>query len=113
MPTLKDNIVSALSAFKPQDTYSAALSFWQTLGYKSDRQPEPYRYTYEQFNTACGNSLNELKAKPDEWEELNILFQITDEEMKNHFEKASQMNFLELDKPAFQATNMKSYLFAA
>jgi len=109
----KESISIALTVFDTKDTYSAALNFWQTLGYNSDRQPEDFRFRFADFNSTCAGSINPDKAMAKEWQELCLLFQITDAEMKNHFDRAQQEMIPGLNLASFEAKNIKSYLFAS
>jgi len=109
----KERIIDALSLFRTKDTYSAALNFWNTLGYVSDRQPELNSFSFNDFATVSGNKIEPTKARKDDWDKFYLLFQITDEEMKNHFKQNSQVIIPGIAKQRFQATNIKSYLFAS
>jgi len=109
----KESIKEALSLFQKQDTYSAALKFWNTLGYLSDRQPEQHSFSYNDFAQFCGNNINAFKAKKEDWDQFHLLFQITDEEMMHYFNNNYQEFIPGNIKQEFQASNIKSYLFAA
>ena len=59
----KEKIKNALQLFNTKDTYTAAMKFWNTLGYLSDRQPEQHSFSYNDFAQFCGNNINAFKAK--------------------------------------------------
>ncbi|MCK9157632.1 MAG: TaqI-like C-terminal specificity domain-containing protein [Candidatus Cloacimonas sp.] len=109
----KEKIIDALSLFRIKDTYSAALNFWNTLGYFSDRQPELNSFSFDDFAAFSGDKIDPTKARKDDWDKFYLLFQITDEEMKNHFNQDSQITIPGINKQNFQAANLKSYLFAS
>lgn len=106
----KERIIDALALFRTKDTYSAAMNFWNTLGYVSDRQPELNSFSFEDFTTVSGNKIDSTKARKDDWDKFYLLFQITDEEMKNHFNQDYQITIPGISKQKFQAADIKSYL---
>lgn len=111
MPCYKDDIAIALNNLKDCH-YDSAIAFWRTLGYRSGRQPEHYSFSFDSFNKATGYRINKNKAIHAEWDMLMLLFQITDEEMSNHFEQPSQTDFL-YNGRLFKESDFKSYLFAS
>ncbi len=113
MTELKKDIQQALNAFGTQDTYSASLNFWKTLGYESERMPDTFQFGFSDFNTACEGKINAEKAKAADWESLFLLFQITDSEMKAFFRQAQQELIPGLFADEFQKSNLHSYLFAS
>jgi len=109
----KEKIIKALSNFETKDTYTAAMNFWNTLGYFSDRQPEQYSFSFDDFASLSGKKIDPTKALNDDWDKFYLLFQITDEEMKNHFKQDCQITIPGIAKQRFQADIIKSYLFAS
>jgi hypothetical protein len=109
----KEKIKNALQLFNTKDTYSAALKFWNILGYLSDRQPEQHSFSYNDFAQFCGNNINATKARKEDWDQFHLLFQITDEEMMHYFNHNYQEFIPGIIKQEFQKNNIKSYLFAA
>ena len=109
----KEKIIKALSNFETKDTYTAAMNFWNTLGYFSDRQPEQYSFSFDDFASLSGKKIDPTKALNDDWDKFYLLFQITDEEMKNHFKQNCQITLPGIAKQIFQKTNINSYLFAS
>ncbi|MEF3695526.1 MAG: N-6 DNA methylase [Candidatus Cloacimonadota bacterium] len=100
----KHLISKALEGFTRKDFYPAVLNFWNTLGYISQRQLEDYEFSFAEFQAVYSQTtvIKEEKALAADWKKLYFLFQVTDEELKNHFG----------EKPAF-TSSLKSYLFAA
>lgn len=113
MPTDKQQISAALCGFDNSSLYDAAQTLWNTLGYESQRQPEIYSFNYTEFKQSYNHNdaLKDAKAKGEEWDKFHILFQVTDEELRNHFMPAEQSDIFG-NKPDFKPL-MRSYLFAA
>ncbi|MCK9611012.1 MAG: hypothetical protein M0R67_07535, partial [Candidatus Cloacimonas sp.] len=59
----KQKIIDALSLFRTKDTYSAAMNFWNTLGYFSDRQPEQYSFSFEELKKNIDSNIKPEKLK--------------------------------------------------
>lgn len=109
----KHKVSEALEGFTGKDFYPAALNFWNTLGYISQRQPEDFEFSFAEFQADYSQTtvIKEEKALAADWKKLYLLFQVTDEELRNHFGETEQPDIFGT-KPAF-SSNLKSYLFAA
>lgn len=110
----KAQIVRCLKHMADMPLHDSALQLWKVLGYSSIRQPEDYELSFDQFQQsyAQDKSLREGKARHDEWDKLYLLFQVTDDELKNHFEEPVQVDIFGNGKAPFEPF-MNSYLFAA
>lgn len=109
----KHQINQALEDITCKDFYIAALNFWNTLGYISQRQPEEFEFSFAEFKASCAHDANirEDKALSQDWKKLYLLFQVTDEELRNHFGETEQPDIFG-NKPVF-SSSLRSYLFAA
>ena len=108
----KESIKEALSLFQKQDTYFAALNFWNTLGYFSDRQPEQHSFSFEELKKNIDSNIKPEKLKSEEWVNLDYLFQITDEEIKHLIRKMEQYDILKREQNKFNNYEINSYLFS-
>jgi len=98
---LREKIRSSLSDFKGASLSSPALALFETLGYKSPKRlvlspnsPENFLRTFDSAKT-----LNRETSLFNEWEAVDFLFQLTDEEIntaltgqKKLFESAGEYN---------------------
>jgi len=82
---LKEKLKSALSGFESKDLSSSSLALFETLGYKSskrlklgDTSPETFLKTFDSRNT-----FNKERSLFPDWETINFLFQLTDEEINS------------------------------
>ncbi len=109
----KHVVSEALARFQTEDFYTSALKFWKALGYESQRQPEDYEFSFEDFVSSSQHAENirQNKAHGDQWKQFYLLFQITDAEIKNHFSEDRQADIFG-DKTAFMP-KLQSYIFAA
>lgn len=107
----RDKVQNSLRNLNDKDFYQNLVEFWDTLGYKSNRQPEVYEYTYENFKHSFndGYQIKDAKAQGDSWESLFLLFQVTDEELKTHFAEQVQTDLFGY-KPPYEP-HLQSYLF--
>jgi hypothetical protein len=110
---LKASIQAALNNFETHPFVDAAYDFWKVLGYESQRRFEEVSYTYSEFTEAFSSrhQLREDKAPKDHWKKIHILFQLTDEEIREGLSKAWQIQLYGLNFETMQPDNMKSYLF--
>ncbi|HEX8196258.1 MAG TPA: TaqI-like C-terminal specificity domain-containing protein [Pyrinomonadaceae bacterium] len=78
---IKDN----LHSFGSGDLKQKALQFLKTLGYESDKQIDFRPNTVEVFKSFLHEnsvqSFNDKKAHTEEWQAVDFLFQLTDEEI--------------------------------
>lgn len=111
---LKSQIQQALNNFQTEDFISASLNFWKTLGYESERCYEKRSYTFEEFRDSF-SSRHEIrpdKALKDHWSKINILFQMTSEEINTYLSHSAQEYVPGCDFGGVESENIKSYLFA-
>jgi hypothetical protein len=103
---IRTSIETDLKAFPSSNLRQASLNLLATLGYSSDKQIEldgsPASFL-EQFK--CGDDNFCKKAMVDDWKEIQLLFQLTDQELSKQ-----QSLFEEND---IKQGLMQSYLFFA
>ncbi len=109
MSDLKTNIEQHLQRFQTLELRPAALALLDSLGYASDKTMKldgsPAAFL-EQFNRKPeATRFNEEKALSNDWKEIQLLFQLTDQEL------ASQVDLFEDN--AVKQSLMTSYLFFA
>ncbi len=110
MPDLRDKIQTALNEFEGKTLKDSALGLLATLGYKSERtlklgSSKPKAFL-EFLHASAGNgAINEAKALVDEWKSVDLLFQLTDNELSGH--RAL------FDEHEVSPSLMKSYVFFA
>ncbi len=100
-----ETIQSALNSFSEGDLTENALDFFQTLGYKSERQMPFDDKSFADFETYIKDDLNfsEKNALASEWQYVDLLFQLTESELKE------QNLLFDADKTIDQ--RITSYLF--
>ena len=105
----KQKIIEALKAFGTQSLIDSALNLFDTLGYHSTKRLRLKPNTAEAFasQVATQPPLNRKQALIDEWESVDFLFQLTDEEIRT----ASSTLFE--SKGKWNGAVMESYLFFA
>ena len=93
---LKEHIKSNLRSFAADKLKENALKLFETLGYKSDRKVDLTPNNVEGFKNFLSkhskNFHNEKKAHLEEWETVDFLFQLTDDEInktKNSFDSST------------------------
>ena len=87
MSNLKTTIKQHLQNFQTEELRPAALGVLNTLGYASDKTMEldgsPAAFL-EQFNQQPETTrLSEEKALSKDWKEIQLLFQLTDQELSS------------------------------
>lgn len=112
---LKSSIQEALNNFQSRPFVEAAYDFWKVQGYESQRRFEEVSYTYSEFTEAFSSrhQLRDDKALKDHWKQIHILFQLTDEEIRDGLSASSQEEIEGLGFNSIQSQNIKSYLFVA
>ncbi|MCB5234063.1 MAG: Eco57I restriction-modification methylase domain-containing protein [Candidatus Cloacimonetes bacterium] len=105
---MKRRIQESLKNLAKQEYFESILSFWNNLGYESERQPEKQHYSYAEFKDAFDekDTLKDEKAKSEDWGTLHLLFQITDEELSTLYQ-------LDLFSERQFKAHINSYIFAA
>jgi len=105
---IKEKLIKVIQNFAQSDLLSQSLTFFKTLGYASERRieengsPETFLENYDKKKR-----FNKERGLFAEWQEIYLLFQLTDDEIKPL-------------KPTFQATAqpidnaiIESFLFIA
>jgi len=88
---MKQKIQNAIRSFGQDDLFDAAIRLFQTLGYDTDRQNRLDDPTYQEFSESYLKENDRIpdigkfgqKALTDHWERVELLFQLSDAEMKN------------------------------
>lgn len=105
-------IETALKKFARKPLADAAIHFFETLGYSSQKRLKLTPNTRDQFlvTFAKGKALNNRYALPDEWKSIDFLFQLTDDEIRT----ASGEQLLPFaSKGKWDGAVIESYLFLA
>jgi len=105
---LKHSIESSIKAFLSGSISQNALNLFAKLGYKTDRQSSFIEKTYRFFKESFlepETSFNEAKARVDDWKNIDLLFQLTQEELSDQ-----QILF---DTKRVDNTIIETYLFFA
>jgi len=107
----KQAIVAALMKFPSSPLGQSASDLLGVLGYTSKKRLALKPNTLATFlaTFSQGRSLNERYALPNEWKSVDILFQLTDEEVRT----AATAQFEFESKGAFSGAIINSYLFIA
>ena len=80
---IKRDIDKSLRAFASGKFTANGLRFFQTLGYVTERQSPLYKPTFKEFADTYidGKKFDETKAKVSEWKYVDLLFQLSKEEV--------------------------------
>ncbi|MBM4167535.1 MAG: hypothetical protein FJ215_00005, partial [Ignavibacteria bacterium] len=103
---VKKRIEQSLKAFAQGNLTKNALGLFQTLGYATDRQAPLDKPTYAQFKETfiqAGSRFNEEKAQANDWKYVDLLFQLTKEEVSRN---TSLFDTKQVDR-----TIIETYLF--
>ncbi|MEI6847535.1 MAG: N-6 DNA methylase [Chlorobiaceae bacterium] len=103
---IKQTIKQAIEAFENGSLTDNALKLFQELGYNTDRQqplPEKTFACFKEYYLNSGSSFNEKKALTKEWQQIDLLFQLTKDEITGQ-------NSL-FDTSQVDRTIMEAYLF--
>lgn len=107
---LKHQIESALHQFADGGLATNALRLFNTLGYRSPRQPDLPTDPDAFLNALPDRAkLDRKQALFNEWSSVHVLFQLTDDEL----ETTPQARMLFEARPALDNRRIESYLFAA
>jgi hypothetical protein len=82
---LKHKIERAVMAFQQEKLFDSGIQLFTTLGYNTNRSMSLYDPTWKGFKNdfiAHDSTFNEKNAMVHEWKEVQLLFQLTAEEMK-------------------------------
>jgi len=105
---LKKDIQTALQGFATGNLTGQSLKLFKTLGYKTDRQSPFGQKTFQCFKDSFldgNNRFDEKKAFVSEWKYIDLLFQLSKEEM------SAQVSLF--DTGRVDNTVIESYLFFA
>jgi hypothetical protein len=104
--TTKEQIQSVINTFKNGDLTQCTLSLFETLGYNTKRRASFHQKTSRYFIENYGHTkFSSDRALTKEWKSINILFQLTSEEM------ATTDALFKTEK--FEKQIIESYLFIA
>jgi len=109
----KQAIQSALGGFAAKPLATAAVSLLECIGYKSDKRLPLDPNTPDNFLTtfAQGRQLNPDHALLADWQSVDFLFQLTDDEVRAG--GGGNQQFLFDSKGKYNGAAMESYLFFA
>ncbi len=82
---VKNSIKSCLQNFSNGSLTENALNLFKTLGYNTERQApldKPSREAFKESYIGTDSKFNEEKALFGDWEYIDLLFQLSEEEMK-------------------------------
>jgi adenine-specific DNA-methyltransferase len=102
---IKTNIKEALQSFAKGNITEKSLELFEELGYITSRRAPLYKPTYTEFkDTYIGDrKFDETKAKASEWKYVDLLFQLSKEEV------LKQMSLF--DTKQVNRTIIETYLF--
>ena len=103
MATTKQDIQQAIERFKTGDLRQNALSLFKILGYNTERENGLDTPQYKTLKDTYELTLNEEKAKVNEWIYVDVLFQLSQNEM---IKQVSLFDTRKIDQ-----TIIESYLF--
>jgi hypothetical protein len=108
---LRQAIAAALKRCQVAPLADAATHLWDVLGYASQKRLALKPNTLSNFLSmfSHGRALNDRYAMPDEWKSVDLLFQLTDEEVRT----AANQQFDFESKGAYNGSIINSYLFFA
>jgi type I restriction-modification system DNA methylase subunit len=108
---LRIPIAEALSAFPKQSLADGSRSLFSALGYSSERRITLAPNTAGEFVAQFG-ALNADKAMTADWLSVDFLFQLTDEEIGNHFAfSTGQVDRTVIESYIFLAIHLKESLY--
>jgi len=109
----KQTLVGALGGFVGRPLAAAATALFEALGYRSEKRLALTPNTKETFLTHFdqGSKLNRTQASLDDWQSVDFLFQLTDDEVRAAAGGSQQ--FLFDSKGKWNGAAMESYLFFA
>jgi hypothetical protein len=109
----KQAILASLKAFAAKPLAPAAIALFESLGYRSTKRlvltpnsPANFLTTFEH-----GRTLNHDQALLSEWESVDFLFQLTDDEVRSA--AGGNQQFLFDSRGTWDGAAMESYLFFA
>ncbi len=108
--TIKQNIAQALNSFSTGNLADNVQNLFQTLGYQTDRAIRLVSPTPDSFLSqfARDKPFNAQNARLSEWQFVDIVFQLTKDEIRGGGANLSSFNTNQVDN-----TIIESYLFFA
>lgn len=108
---LRQTIDERLKAFDQSSLAGAALGLLDALGYRSERQITDRPLAADEFKStyAADRPFNEDAALTGEWKSIDLLFQLTDAEVR----QAIQMQMAFDSRERYDGAIIESFLFAA
>ncbi|WP_068816189.1 hypothetical protein [Phormidesmis priestleyi] len=105
---VKENILRDLKRFERGDLVESAIALFRTLGYGTDKRVSLDQPTAASFlNSFNGDGvLKPEKARVDEWQSVDLLFQLTKDKIVESDQLGIQFNDVKVDN-----TIIESYLF--
>lgn len=102
---IKTNIQNSIKAFNSGNLTQNGLDFFSNLGYNTQRNAPLVNPTYEDFQNSfiVEQKFDKTKAKIDEWKYVDLLFQLSKEEIS---QQVSLFDTQQVDK-----TIIETYLF--
>ncbi|WP_449258274.1 Eco57I restriction-modification methylase domain-containing protein [Chlorobium limicola] len=103
---IKISIEKAIMAFSGGSLTENAINLFKALGYNTDRQqplPEKNFTCFKEYYLDSGSRFNEEKSLATEWQQIDLLFQLTKEEVTA---QNSLFNTAQVDR-----TIIEAYLF--
>ena len=109
----KQSIVNSLAKFASQPISAAATALFESLGYKSDKRLILKPNSPETFIATFGKDkpFNHDQALLADWQTVDFLFQLTDDEVRSA--AGGNQQFLFESKAKYNGAAMESYLFFA
>lgn len=113
---IKYSIQSTIKNFSKNNLTDQSIELFSTLGYKTTRQNPFARKTYQEFQEYFGSNVkdkkfSETKALIKEWQYVDLLFQLTKDEITD------QQNLFSVEKVRWEGqdkeTVIETYLFFA
>ncbi|MCG2726904.1 MAG: hypothetical protein L6420_11760, partial [Elusimicrobia bacterium] len=109
---VKTDIEAAIKAFHTGNLTDNALGFFRTLGYNTERQQpfnqKTYNYFKEYYAHESDNKFNEEKAQVKNWKYIDLLFQLSHEELSG---QCSVFKKEVITKDDGSKIDIESYLF--
>ena len=105
---IKFSIEQAIKAFSSGNLTENSLNLFQVLGYNTERQQPLDDKTFacfKEYYLQVEKGFNEIKAKVNDWKQIDLLFQLSVDEMRS---KRILFDTCQVDQ-----TIMESYLFFA
>src|ERR1044072_2605872 len=109
----RTKIEVSIKAFRTGALAKNAVNFFDALGYRSERtedlEPNTAEGLLERVNRP--DFFNRAKARPEEWASIDLLFQLTDEEVRDYGQTSLDFDSKRLDMDSDR--RFESYLVFA